>query len=241
MSNLLKKLKKSGRSPQVVGTVASSTDLSVLPAVMAKEYRPDILELRLDLLGALRDQTFAIVSDFLPTPPILLTARRQDEGGSGERSFENRKSLIQRDLASASLIDIEIRSIESESWDELIREARSRQSAPLIIGSYHDFNTTPSTEKLQQVINRGMDAGVDLVKIATRLGSEEDIDRLEALLDSPPVPLSLMGMGEELGKASRIRLALGGSVLNYGFIAEESAPGQWQANEMAERLQTQPN
>jgi 3-dehydroquinate dehydratase-1 len=40
-----------------------------------------------------------------------------------------------------------------------------------------------------------------------------------------------MGMGP-VGKLSRLVLAKAGSVLNYGYLLEANAPGQWPAWEL---------
>lgn len=221
--------------PSVVCTIISRKDLSQLSQVMADTHRPDLLELRLDLLRDLIGEALDGIAQLATAPPVLITARRGDEGGAGDLTSEARKNLILNHLDHASFIDIEIRSLEAERWDTVIAKARSQTPRIQIVGSFHDFQSTPSSQELTGIINRGVQTGVDLVKIATRLHSPEDMSRLEALLDSPPVPLAVMGMGE-LGKDSRVQLALKGSFFNYGFAAEQSAPGQWQANELVARL-----
>ncbi len=236
MSNLLTNLQSNNGHPAVVCTITSAGDLSALPDIMAHSSKPDLLELRLDLLGSLADQAVQAVSALKPKPDLLLTARRGDEGGGGNLSCADRQRLFNLHLARAALIDIEIRSLETENWGNFIALVRSQASPPLIIGSYHDFKQTPAHDSLKAVISRGMAAGVDIVKIATRLQSENDLQRLKTLLDSPPLPLAVMGMGEHLGQISRIQLARAGSLLNYGYAVEESAPGQWQANSLARQL-----
>ena len=44
-----------------------------------------------------------------------------------------------------------------------------------------------------------------------------------------------MGMGE-FGRVSRLALAKAGSVLNYGYLDEPNAPGQWEARELRQLL-----
>ena len=216
--------------PQVVSTVASLPDLEQLPSVVGHATPPDLLEFRLDLLqDNLAAADLAIGANHLPH---LLTARRGDEGGSGDLDFAARFRLLQDRAEEAAVIDLEIRSLEEEPWQGLV-ETPGRTYK--IVGSYHDFESTPDAALLRSVVERGIAAGVDLVKIATRLQRESDIDLLESLLADPPIPMAVMGMGP-LGQASRLRLARVGSLLNYGYTAEESAPGQWQANELAARL-----
>jgi 3-dehydroquinate dehydratase-1 len=44
-----------------------------------------------------------------------------------------------------------------------------------------------------------------------------------------------MGMGA-LGKVSRLLFARAGSVLNYGYLDQPNASGQWEATLLKERL-----
>jgi 3-dehydroquinate dehydratase-1 len=44
-----------------------------------------------------------------------------------------------------------------------------------------------------------------------------------------------MGMGG-LGRVSRLTLAKLGSLLNYGFLGEANAPGQWPARQLKDLL-----
>jgi len=221
----------------VVATVSSPLDLSSLEKVTSGEPAPSHLEFRLDLLQA--SGCLAEADEFLRKrgfrQDVLLTARRPDEGGSGNLNARARQDLLLDRLDEARLVDVEIQSLETESWDSFREAIDASTIPPTLVGSYHDFESTPSKEELRDVIERGIEAEVDVVKIATRLHTKDDILLLESLLNKPPIPLSVMGMGD-MGKASRLILALAGSVLNYGYSGEENAPGQWQANELAETL-----
>ena len=109
----------------------------------------------------------------------------------------------------------------------LLSNARARSVG--IIGSYHDFNATPSDEVLRGAIDFGLQLKVDAVKIATLLRSADDLARLLNLLSSEKrLPLSVMGMGV-LGPVSRLVLGRCGSILNYGYLGQSNAPGQWPA------------
>ena len=108
-----------------------------------------------------------------------------------------------------------------------------------LIASFHDFEKSPPLNELVDVIEDAFAAGADVTKIAIKLESMppmfELLDYVETVphLDSitPWHHLSLMGMGP-LGKLSRLVFASAGSCLNYGYLVEANAPGQWPAAEL---------
>ena len=80
------------------------------------------------------------------------------------------------------------------------------------------------------------DGGLDGVKLATFINSTTDLTRLITLTSEPQrLRLSCMGMGP-WGRVSRLVLAKCGSLLNYGYIGESNAPGQWPAARLKEML-----
>ena len=89
---------------------------------------------------------------------------------------------------------------------------------------------------LEGSISFAQPLGLDSVKIATFLNSQDDLIRLMKLLTGHRrLPMSVMGMGA-LGRLSRLTLAKLGSLLNYGFIGDSNAPGQWPAPRLKELL-----
>jgi 3-dehydroquinate dehydratase-1 len=140
--------------------------------------------------------------------------------------------LLESCLDLAALVDVELRS--AMELQGVISKAKARGIG--IIGSYHDFNATPSDDVLRGAVDFGLQFKLDAVKIATTLQSGEDLARLIKLLHQEKrIPLSVMGMGG-LGRVSRITLARCGSILNYGYIGESNAPGQWPARRLKELL-----
>ena len=115
-----------------------------------------------------------------------------------------------------------------------IADARTRGIR--VIVSDHHFKTTPPAVRLQQTIRRAHAAGADLCKLAARADTPAALARLLALFARrPPLPLSVMGMGR-LGKISRLLLAQAGSVLNYGYLDQPNASGQWEATLLKSRI-----
>jgi 3-dehydroquinate dehydratase-1 len=188
-----------------------------------REAACDLIELRLDTLKlAEADLRAGLTGNTLP---VLLTARHPAEGGQGPADAAGRMALIEPLLDLASLIDVELRS--AQEMRPLVQKAQGR--GVRVVGSFHDFQATPSDEVLEGAISFAQPAGLDSVKIATFLNSTDDLTRLIRIASAPQrLRLSCMGMGP-LGRVSRLVLAKCGSLLNYGYLGEANAPGQWPA------------
>ncbi len=178
----------------------------------------DYLEWRADFLG-----------EKIPKSPIpwIITARHPLEGGKNALPQARRRELLFSLLPSASLVDIEVRSLAGLSDVA----ACAQKNGIGIIASFHDFEKTPETSRLRDVIRRANDAGANVVKIATRTTTPKDVSRLLDLWNATPLPLAIMGMGP-LGMSSRLLFANCGSALNYGWLHRPNVPGQWSATEL---------
>jgi len=200
----------------VVGIVDSPEAVSA--AKRLPHGRVDYLEWRADFLG-----------EKIPKSPIpwIITARHPLEGGKNALTQARRRELLLSLLPSAALVDIEVRSLVG-----LKDVAACAQSNGIgVIASFHDFEKTPTTSRLREVIRRAKDAGASLVKIATRTTTPKDVSRLLDLWNGTPLPLAIMGMGP-LGMSSRLLFANCGSALNYGWLHSPNVPGQWSAAEL---------
>ena len=218
--------------PLSVGVVSSGSALQSLSAnAQGQDPIPcDLFELRLDLID-LPSAELRSLAEKLPAP-ILLTARHPAEGGQGNLSATQRMALIEPLLDFAGALDLELRSLPE--MKAVIELAKSR-GIP-IVGSFHDFQATPQDPVLEGAISFAENAGLDGVKIATYLNSPDDLCRLLKLVTSTRrLRISAMGMGP-WGRVSRLVLAKGGSLLNYGFLGDSNAPGQWPAQQLKELL-----
>lgn len=206
--------------PNVIGAIHTKGGFSQTSGIDAAEVRVDLLP------SAPTREDFAQI-----TCPVVLTVRRQVEGGGQDWSDAQRLELYRKYLPKAAAVDLEMRSLESMS--ELVALAHEKRR--LVIASYHDFAKTPTLRVLRRVEEQARTAGVDIVKIATKTESPSDVARLLELQASATGPLSVMGMGT-LGRASRLLFAKAGSVLNYGWLDQPQVPGQWSAQEFGELL-----
>lgn len=190
----------------------------------------DVIELRLDTLKLPATEVRAALSG--NSVPVLLTARHPAEGGQGSEDAAGRMALLEPLLDLAALVDIELRS--AMDMRSLVQKAQGM--GVRVIGSFHDFQATPGEEVLRGAINFAQPAGLDAVKLATFLNGPADLNRLITLTsETHRLRLSAMGMGP-LGRVSRLVLAKCGSLLNYGYLGESNAPGQWPAPRLKELL-----
>lgn len=218
--------------PLAVGVVADAAALQHFTSLDAASRANlcDVAELRLDQLkmpaAELRN---ALAGNTLP---LLLTARHPAEGGQGPEDPAARAAMIEPLLDLATLIDVELRSVAQ--MQGLVQKARA--AGVPVVGSFHDFQATPTDEVLRGAVGFAEQAGLGGVKIATYLNTQDDLARLMKLAgETHRLRLSAMGMGP-WGRVSRLVLAKCGSLLNYGFIGASNAPGQWPVARLKELL-----
>lgn len=224
--NLLKQA-----SALVVGAISSAAILEDVSQAGLTSADCDLLELRLDSIDLPIEEVHAMARRL--TLPLLITARHPDEGGHRNLSTAQRHELLESHLDLAVLMDIELRSVGE--MIPLVQKAQGRGVG--VIGSFHDFHTTPNDDVLQGSVDFGLQFKLDAVKIATTLQSPSDLARLLQLISKERrLPLSVMGMGS-LGRTSRLVLAKSGSILNYGYLGQSNAPGQWSAPQLKALIQ----
>lgn len=214
--------------PQVVGAVHSPGALRRALRIQPGEV--DFLEIRVDSF-ALEPAPLLRALPRLRVP-LIITVRHPAEGGLHRLGFPRRRELFAQFLPFAALIDIELRSCVALA--STIADARAGRVR--VIVSEHHFKTPPTTARLRQTLRRARAAGADICKLAARADTPAALARLLALFSRrPALPLSVMGMGT-FGKISRLLLAQAGSVLNYGYLDQPNASGQWEAVLLQKRL-----
>ncbi len=212
----------------VVGTVHSPGSLQ--QALRLRLGQVDLLEIRVDhfaddprtLLRTLPRLAF----------PLLITGRHPSEGGANDLNVARRRALMMEFLPFAQWIDVELRSVKQ--FGSILDMARERGIKVVI--SNHHFHSTPSGARLDALARQAKQAGADIFKLATFTKDLTDIATLSLFLARRHgLPLSVMGMGP-FGKVSRLLFAQGGSVLNYGYLDQPNATGQWEATLLKQRL-----
>ena len=244
--------------PLVVGVIGDAAALRVagdLPPVGG----PDLLELRADAFVAQLGggETLSAADDLVaralralleaPRRPLILTVRDPGEGGLDPALTDHRRLALLRELSSPGVawVDLELRALLAPRQPGLREFAvAARAGGNRVIASSHDFQGTPTVRRLRALAMAARESGcVDVFKIATTVSTPGDLARLLAFLDAEknsfPMGLSVMGMGERFGRASRIALAAAGSVFNYGHLGAASGamvPGQWPAQRLRDIL-----
>ncbi|HEY4187843.1 MAG TPA: type I 3-dehydroquinate dehydratase [Polyangia bacterium] len=233
-------------SPLVVGTVTPA-GLDALAGLPAASRVADIIEVRLDLAmaeGPLGSEPAPLpdIRRFMPLcrrlgetgTPVLATLRLVADGGRWTADA-SRLPLFDAALTDGrcAWVDIEIESVIA---DHVIRLAR--RSEARVIVSHHDFSGTAQADALDEIVERARRLGADIVKLATRVDTLEDHDRLIELLRrhrQRDDALAVIGMGA-VGRPLRTYLPAIGSRLTYGFVDTSAAPGQIPVAELVSRL-----
>ena len=215
----------------VVATVHSPESLALARRVERCEV--DFLELRVDAFA--RDSV-ALTELERTAPklrlPLIVTVRHPREGGASALSARERRELFMRFLPHAAIIDVELRA--ARELDGVLGKARAQGVRTVL--SHHDFQKTPTLEKLRVLATQARAAGADIFKVAALAQTPRDLATLLAFLTKEKSALAVMAMGERLGKISRLLFAQTGSVLNYGFLDRANAPGQWPAKLLKKRI-----
>ncbi len=107
--------------------------------------------------------------------------------------------------------------------------ALSQSSCQLIL-SYHNYNETPSSKKLAEIIHELTSSKADLIKVATLLHQQDDIEKLIQAQNSHKNTICL-GMGE-LATKSRIQSLLNGGAFTFAAydLSKSTAKGQLDYN-----------
>lgn len=206
-----------GAAPKVVGTISKAGTLAQLPTADC-----DIIELRLDLIGAGALRPF--------DQPVIATIRLANEGGKWTQPDADRLSLFDSALQHCTAADIELRS---PLLDKVSALAAKHQKALII--SYHDFEKTPPLDELKRVMTKAANYGT-VVKIATFTKTEDDVTTLRALFqENCSAALCVLGMGP-LGPQTRVEFPKLGSCFTYGYLDAPVAPGQISARELMKQL-----
>ena len=180
------------------------------------------IELRVDFINNFNLDQIEIIQKNTHKKAIF-TCRVNNEGGHFKGSEAERIDIIQKALELGfDYVDIELSAINKI---DLKNKAKKTQ----IICSYHDFQKTPSYERLQEIAAKiSKNKKCDIVKIVAMVKKETDNQKLFRLLTNkdPKQKMITLGMGE-LGKVTRILSPFLGGYLTFASVGGAgSAPGQ---------------
>ncbi len=212
--------------------VSAEQIMAELEQVLAK--KPDALEWRADFFAELADQAAVVaVATRIKTRaaelPLIFTVRSVREGGNPIPLDE--AAVLALCAAVCEQTDVEYVDCElSQSPEHIacLRQDAERYGTKLI-GSFHDFNRTPTLEELVGKMEEAQRHGLDVAKVAVMPQTLEDVlTLLRATLEGKrrlDIPLITMSMGK-YGVVSRLVGGVFGSSLGFAVGASASAPGQ---------------
>lgn len=161
--------------------------------------------------------------------PVMLTVRRNDQGGSFLGSEEERLKLLE------SLCKLEPAYIDLEYDVPADYRKRLFEAYPktAFLSSYHDFTGMPAD--LEAIYQKVKTPHAHIYKIAVTAQSTLDALKMLTFVQKHSSSDKIIGiaMGEE-GKPTRILAPVVGSYLTYAILNHASAPGQLSAQELQE-------
>lgn len=194
----------------------------------------DVVELRIDQYSSFeRQYVLSEVKKFKDFPSIA-TIRSEKEGGEWKLSDEKRWILFKAVLPYVNAVDIELYS--RSILKEVVSAAHRLKK--LVVISYHNFDKTPGIDKLNEVTKEAKASGADIVKIATFVLSNADIQILaDYTIKNSSKNIITIGMGS-IGTISRILFSSLGSLMTYASMGKSTAPGQLEYKLTVELLRT---
>jgi 3-dehydroquinate dehydratase-1 len=208
---------------------ASTADLADESAV---RDRADALEFRMDLAS----DPLSALSEYDGTLPVVATNRTEQEGGNaplgGERIRTLRRALEHPAVAA---VDVELAAIRSGPGREILEAS---DGAATIV-SVHDFDETPSRQRMRELLEAACDHGTvgKLSVTATAAGDVLDVLSVTHELTLEGRTVATMAMGE-VGRHSRAVAPLYGSWIGYAPAdeGEATAPGQYDLATLSELI-----
>lgn len=257
----VKDLKIGSGMPKICVPIVEETQEKILSQAQNIEQDVvDLVEWRADFFDEVEDfgkaaQTASMLQSMVGNLPVLFTFRTAREGGRRDITFENYEGLLLHMAKSGcvDLIDVEVfrgydkmkrkrcewKAVDScnQPVRQLIKEL-SRDVA--VIGSYHDFEKTPSREEILRRLFFMDKMNAAIPKIAVMPQEKEDVICLmettllanRLIVDKPIIAMSMGGMGA----VTRIAGETFGSSVTFGCMGKESAPGQIEVKKLRQAM-----
>jgi 3-dehydroquinate dehydratase type I len=194
----------------------SSTNL-VFKMNDAKNQGADLCEMRYDLIGRYELPKF---SEDRPLK-VIATNRVVEQGGKANEGNKRITTLLYN--SHPDYYDIELRT-HLEYLETAIKYAKG--TGAKVILSDHDFRGMPTRSELDNKYSAMRDLKADICKIVGTAKTKSDNDLCLEFLRSVPEDSSIVFAMGNPGWQSRILAPLQGSMLTFGNMEGESAPGQ---------------
>lgn len=243
--------------PEVIVPLVGADEEDLLAqAEAAGGTRARILEWRLDRfrpdledVGEHREAVLAALpalrAQLGPDRALLATFRTAAEGGARPIADRDLGILLEalitgRRAGTQSAVDLI--DIETSRDERVVARviAAAHRHGTVVVGSFHDMDTTPPESELVEILRSQRLLGADVPKIAVTPRSPRDVLTLLSAsltaaedLSGPHIAIS---MGP-LGASSRVAAETFGSAATFASVGEGSAPGQLRAEDVAGMLE----
>ncbi len=230
--------------PKICVPIVNKERVSILAeAMMFRDMPIDVVEWRADWYEDVHDiekvlGTAKMLRDVLGEIPLLFTFRTKKEGGAAEIEKEEYVSL-NMEVSESGLVDLI--DVEMFTGDDLVVQVveAAHKNHVKVIGSNHDFHKTPGKDEIVKRLRRMQELGADIPKIAVMPLTKADVltlleatAEMELYADRPIITMSMA----DIGVVSRISGEIFGSAMTFGAATKASAPGQLQAQDLAQIL-----
>ncbi len=185
------------------------------------EQGAQLVELRLDYI--VRAVNLKRLLAEKPTP-VIITCRREQDGGFWKHSEQDRIMLIRTAIAEG----VDYIDLEMDIASEIPRFGKTKR-----IVSYHNFKETP--QNLREIHDECVKLKADIVKIATMANEPRDNLRMLSMISESEKPTVAFCMGD-MGVPSRILAGKFGAPFTYAAFHSDRAvaPGQLSLDQMRE-------
>ena len=194
----------------------------------AENQRADFIEVRLDSLK--KHNELANIANCSNTPLIATNRSTKCQGNFSGSENERKKILLDATRNGFEYVDLEL---STPRLKEIVGNLRGMGVKPII--SFHDFDETPSSSQLNEVLRREIDSGADVCKIVTTARVVEDnltvLDFVSKASKSTRMVCFSMG---DLGKPSRLLSPVFGAFFTIASLesGRKTASGQLTIREM---------
>lgn len=201
------------------------------------EWRVDAFE-EISSLNAIRE-VLQELGEIFADCIFVYTFRSKAQGGLLELDEESIVDIheVAAESKVVDFVDVEYFAVENCS-----KEIRNLQKMGVhVIASHHDFEQTPDENMMSILLEKMLEGGADIVKLAVMPQSTFDVLSLlkvtaEFKETYPSSPVITMSMGP-MGSISRVAGEYFGSCVTFGAGTKASAPGQIEREKLIEILE----
>lgn len=233
-------------SPKICAPVVEVAQEDILEEgeKLALSKSVDIIEWRIDFYDESSDiskilQTASLLRTVAGNKPLLATFRTKNEGGNKEIEKSAYKDMITALAKSGDIdmIDIEAYFMDENSTKDVVNSLKENV---VVVGSYHDFDKTPSYDEIIKRLDFMKSHGVSIPKLACMPQNRHDVFTLMEATEefagaNEGLPVITMSMGD-YGKVSRVAGKSFGSAVTFGCLGKASAPGQINVDDLRKIL-----